>query len=171
MKRRKDSSEISRWWSDAFVLGRSQRGSQSFLFEVKQFSYFIYKVNIINILASILNLETGLNGAINLDTKGKRNQSIQSKNLAQRLTNPTFFEIVGWKRISFFPNALEQFVFDPDSAELKFEEVELPISIGNGQMKNIQMGSNFVYKSHSNTFLVWKFIIKFSLLKSYFRTP
>ena len=98
----------------------------------------------------------GLNDEVNLDSKGKRNQIIVSKNLAQRLTNPTFFEIVGWKRIPFFPNALEQFGFDPDSAELKFEEVELPISIGNGQINNFQLGPNFAYKSHPKTFLVRK---------------
>ena len=103
-----------------------------------------------------MNLETGLNGAINLDAKGKRNQSIKSKNLAQRLTNQTFFEIVGWKRIKFFQETLEIFGFDPDSAELKFEEVELPISIGNGQINNFQLGSNFAYKSHGKTFLVRK---------------
>ena len=101
-----------------------------------------------------MNLETGLNGAINLDSKGKRNQSIQSKNLAKRLTNPTFFEIVGWKRIEFFQETLEIFGFDPDSAELKFEEDELPISIGNGQINNFQLGSNFAYKCHPRTFLV-----------------
>ena len=101
-----------------------------------------------------MNLETGLNGEINLDSKGKRNQIIQSKNLAQRLTNSTFFEIVGWKRISFFQKAFEQFGFDPDSAELKFEEVELPISIGNGQINNFQLCSNFAYNSHPKSFLV-----------------
>ena len=91
---------------------------------------------------------------MNLDSKGKRNQIIHTKNLAQRLTNPTFFEIVGLKRIKFFSNSLAQFSFDPDSAQLKFEEVELPISIGNGQINNFQLGSNFAYKSHSKTFLV-----------------
>ena len=110
-----------------------------------------------------MKLEIGLNGEVNLDSKGKRNQIIFSKNLAQRLTNPTFFEIVGWKRIPFFPKTLEQFGFDPDSAELKFEEVELPISIGNGQINNFQLGSNFAYRSHSKTFLVRKFIIKYFL--------
>ena len=101
-----------------------------------------------------MNHKQGLNGKLNLDTKGKRNQIVQTKNLAQRLTNPTFFEIVGWKRIPFFQKAFEIFGFDPDSAKLEFEEVELPISIGNGQMNNFQLGSNFVYKSHTKTFLV-----------------
>ena len=96
---------------------------------------------------------SGLNGEGDLDSKEKRNQIIVSKNLAQRLTNPTFFEIVGWKRMDFFPNALEQFGFDPDLAELKFEEVELAISIGNGQINDFQLGSNFAYKSHGTTFL------------------
>ena len=105
-------------------------------------------------------MKIGLNGEVNLDSKGKRNQIIFSKNLAQRLTNRTFFEIVGWKRISFFPNALEQFGFDPVSAELKFEEVELPISIGNGQINNFQLGSNFAYMSHGMTFLVIEYIIE-----------
>ena len=99
-------------------------------------------------------MKIGLNGEVNLDSKGKRNQIIFSKNLAQRLTNPTFFEIVGWKRIPFFRNALAQFGFDPVSAELKFEEVELPISIGNGQINKFQLGSNFSYTSQSKTFLV-----------------
>ena len=118
-----------------------------------------------------MNLETGLNGEINFDSKEKRNQIIQSKNLAQRLTNSTFFEIVGWKRVEFFPSALAQFGFDPYAGELKFEEVELPISIGNGQINNFQLGPNFAYKSLGKTFLVGKFIIQFFLLKSYFRTP
>ena len=74
--------------------------------------------------------------------------------ICPRLTSPTFFEIVGWKRIPFFSKALEEFGFDPDSAELKFEEVEHPISIGNGQFNNLQLGSNFAYKSHGKTFLV-----------------
>ena len=107
-----------------------------------------------------MNLKIGLDGEVNLDSKGKRNQVTLSKNLAQRLTNSSFFEIVGWKRIPFFPEALEQFGFDPDSAELKFEEVELPISIGNGQINNFQLDFNFTYKSHGKLFLVGKSIIK-----------
>ena len=99
-----------------------------------------------------MNLSKGIKGGVNLDSKGKRNQIVQTKNLAQRLTNPTFFEIVGWKRIEFFPRTLKQFGFVPDSAELKFEEVELPISIG--KIKSFQLGSNFAYKSHNKTFLV-----------------
>ena len=101
-----------------------------------------------------MNLKKGIQGGVNLDSKAKRNQIIKAKTLAQRLTNPTFFESVGWKRITFFSNVLEQFGFDPDSAELIFEEVELPISIGNRQFNSFQLGSNFVYKSHSRTFLV-----------------
>ena len=91
-----------------------------------------------------------------MDSKAKRNQIIQTKILAQRLTNATFFEIEGWKRIPFFPKALEEFGFNRpnDSAELKFEEVELPISIGNRQFNSFQLGSTFAYKSHSKTFLV-----------------
>ena len=102
----------------------------------------------------VMNLEKGIDPGVNLDSKGKRNQIVQTKTLAQRLTSPTFFETVRWKRVPFFPNALEQFGFDPDSAELKFEEVELPISIGNGQINNFQLGPNFAYKSHPKTFLV-----------------
>ena len=101
-----------------------------------------------------MNLKTGLNGEVNLDSKGNRNQIVQTKILAERLTNPTFFEIVGWKRIPLFSETLEQFGFDPDIAKLKFEEVELPISIGNGQINIFQLGSNFAYKSYSETFLV-----------------
>ena len=101
-----------------------------------------------------MNLKKGIGGGVNLDSKGKRNQIVQTKSLAQRLTSPTFFEIVGWKRIPFFPDTLKQFGFDPDSAELNFEEVELPISIGNGQINSFQLDSNFAYKSHGKTFLV-----------------
>ena len=108
-----------------------------------------------------MNLKIGLNGEVNLDSKGKRNQIIFSKNLAQRLINPTFFEIVGWQRMKFFPKTLDQFGFDPDSAKLKFEEVELPISIGNGQINNFQLSPNFAYKSHGKTFLVRKYIIEY----------
>ena len=56
--------------------------------------------------------------------------------------------------MEFFPKTLELFGFDPDSAELKYEEIELPISIGNGQINNFQLGSNVAYKSHTKTFLV-----------------
>ena len=91
---------------------------------------------------------------MNLDSKGKRNQIVQTKILAERLTNPTFFEMVGWKRIPFFHETLDDFGFDPYATELKFEEVELPISIGNCQINNFQIGSNFVYNSHAKTFLV-----------------
>ena len=48
-----------------------------------------------------------------------------------RLVNQTFLEVEGWRRIKFFPSALKQFGFDPDSANLIFEEVRLPISISN----------------------------------------
>ena len=68
--------------------------------------------------------------------------------------------------MGFFQKTLENFGLDPDSAELKFEEVELPISIGNGQINNFQLGSNFTYKSHSKTFLVWKWNIYFSKIKN-----
>ena len=128
-------------------------------------NYFLWNLDLVislcikgnrNICARINHFDiiTGLSGEVNLDSKGKRNQIVKLKILAQRLTNPTFFEIVGWKRIPFFQETLKIFGFDPDSAELKFEEVELPISIGNGQMNNFQLGSNFVYKSHKKTFLV-----------------
>ena len=98
-----------------------------------------------------MNLSKGIKGRVNLDSMGKRNQIVQTKNLAQRLTNPTFFEIVGWKRIEFFPKTLEEFGFDPDSAELTLEKVDLPISIGNEQIYNA-MG--WTYQPHKKTFLV-----------------
>ena len=101
-----------------------------------------------------INLQKGLEGGVNLNSKGKRDQIVQMENLAQRLTTPTFLEIVGWKRIPFFQKTLEKFGFDPTSAELKFEKVELLISIGNGQINNFQLGSNFAYKCHAKTFLV-----------------
>ena len=100
-----------------------------------------------------MNLKIGLNGEVNLDSKGKRNQIVKTKNLAQRLANLTFFETVGWKRILSFPNTLEQFGFDPDSAELTLEKVDLPISIGNEQIYNT-MG--WKYHPNKKTFLVRK---------------
>ena len=98
-----------------------------------------------------MNLEIGVGGGVKVDSAGKREQVIQVEKLGKRLVNPTFFEIEGWKRIPFFPNALQQFGFDPDSAELTLEKVELPVSIGNGQIFN---ALGIPYQSHSKTFLV-----------------
>ena len=100
-----------------------------------------------------MNLEIGVAGGVNVDSAGKREQVIQVEKLGKRLVNPTFFEIGGWKRIPFFPQALKQFGFDPDSAKLTLEEVDLPISIGNEKIYNA-MG--FKYQSHGKTFLVRK---------------
>ena len=158
---KKDSSEILRWWSDALVQGHSQLGSKfASLFKTEKNNSFTssYKwISGFNIYDNYNEPLKGIQGGFNLDSKAKRNQVIQTKSLALRLTNATFFEVVGWKRIPFFLNALKEFGFDPDSAELNFEEVELPISIGNGQINNFQLGSNFAYKSHGKTFLVRKY--------------
>ena len=98
-----------------------------------------------------MNLLIGVAGGVNVDSVGKQKQVIELQKLGNRLVNPTFFEIEGWKRISFFPNVLQQFGFDPDSAELTLEKVEHPISIGNGQILN---ALGFPYQSHAKTFLV-----------------
>ena len=74
------------------------------------------------------------------------------------MVNPTFFEIEGWKRIPFFPNAIQQFGFDSDSAKLSLEEVDLPISIGNDQIYNAMSST---YHSHNKTFLVRKINLYF----------
>ena len=100
-----------------------------------------------------MNLEIGVGGGVNVDSTGKREQVIEVEKLGERLVNPTFFEVVGWKRIPFFPNALQQFGFDPDSAELTLEKVDLPISIGNEQIYN---GIGSKYQSHGKTFMVRK---------------
>ena len=100
-----------------------------------------------------MNLQTGIAGGVNVDSAGKRKQVIEVEKLGERLVNPTFFEIEGWKRIPFFQNALQQFGFDPDSAELTLEEVELPVSIGNSQ---ILSALGIHYQSHAKTFLVCK---------------
>ena len=105
-----------------------------------------------------MNLQTGVAGGVNVDSAGKREQVIEVQKLGKRLVNPTFFEIEGWKRIPFFPNALRQFGFDPDSAKLTLEEVDLPISIGNDQIYKA-MGS--AYDSHNKTFLVRKINLYF----------
>ena len=101
----------------------------------------------------IWTFQTGIGGGINVDSAGKREQVIRVKQLGERLVNPTFFEIEGWKKIKFFSKALEIFGFDPDSAELTLEEVELPVSIGNSQ---ILSALGFHYQSHAKTFLVLK---------------
>ena len=98
-----------------------------------------------------MNLKIGVAGGVNVDSVGKRKQVIQVEKLGKRLVNPTFFEIEGWKRIPFFQKTLEIFGFDPNTAKLSLEKVELPISIGNGQIFN---AFGIPYQSHLNTFLV-----------------
>ena len=98
-----------------------------------------------------MNLRIGVAGGVNLDSAGKREQVIEIEKLGERLVNPTFFEVEGWKRIPFFRKTLKIFGFDPDSAELTLEEVDLPISIGNEQIYNA-MG--WTYHSHNKTFFV-----------------
>ena len=83
---------------------------------------------------------------VNIDTKGIREQVSVSKKVAERLVSETLFEVEGWKRIQAIPLAFESFGFHQDSVSLTFEEVELPISIGN---KHLVGG-----KSFSSTFLV-----------------
>ena len=100
-----------------------------------------------------MNPPIGVAGGVNVDSAGKRKQVIEVEKLGKRLVNPTFFEIEGWKRMKFFQNALQQFGFDPDSAELTLEKVDLPISIGNEQIYNA-MGST--YQPLNKTFLVRK---------------
>ena len=53
--------------------------------------------------------------------------------------------------MKFFPNALRQFEFDPDSAELTLEKVELPVSIGSDK---ILSALGIPYQSRAKTFLV-----------------
>ena len=98
-----------------------------------------------------MNLQIGVAGDVDLDSAGKREQVIQVEKLGKRLVNPTFFEIEGWKRIPFFPTALAKFGFDPISAKLTLEEVDLPISIGNGPIYN---ANGQTYQAHDKTFLV-----------------
>ena len=68
---------------------------------------------------------------VNIDTKGLREQVSVAKKIALRLVSPTIFEVEGWKRIQDIPLAFEAFGYDTQTATVKFEEVELPISIGN----------------------------------------
>ena len=100
-----------------------------------------------------MNLEIGVGGGVNVDSAGKPKQVIEVEKLGERLVNPTFFEIEGWKRIPFFPKALTQFGFDLESAKLTLEKVDLPVSIGNDEIYNA-IGST--YHSQSKTFLVRK---------------
>ena len=107
-----------------------------------------------------MNLEIGVGGGVKVDSAGKREQVIQVEKLGKRLVNPTFFEIEGWKRIKFFPNAIERFGFDLDSAKLSPEKVDLPISIGNKQIYHA-IGST--YHPHKKTFLVRKINFSFNI--------
>ena len=104
-----------------------------------------------------MNLKTGVAGGVNEDSAGKRDQVIQVRKLGERLVNPTFFEVEGWKRIQAIPLAFESFGFDPETVTVKFEEVELPISIGN---KHFIGG-----KTYNKTFLVSFNKEKFSCFK------
>ena len=69
-----------------------------------------------------------------------------SEKVAEQLVSETLFEVEGFKRIQAIPLAFQAFGFDPDSVSLKYEEVELPISIGN---KHVMGG-----QSLPSTFLV-----------------
>ena len=51
---------------------------------------------------------------------------ISTEKLAERLVNPTLFEVEGWKRISFFPKTFDIFGFEKDSITLTYEKVEHP---------------------------------------------
>lgn len=79
-------------------------------------------------------------------------QVIDPRKLAIRLVFPTLFEVEGWKRIRFFPNTFEIFGFDLNNVQLDFEEVELPISIGNAEIYH-SAGQNYPLSCRS-TFLV-----------------
>ena len=68
---------------------------------------------------------------------------------SERLRKPKFFET----HRNFLEHAVQQFGFDSNSTELTFEEVELPISIGNGEIAN---ALGIPYQSHAKTFLVKK---------------
>ena len=74
------------------------------------------------------------------------------KTLAERLVSPTLFEVPGWKRIQFFRQTFEIFGFDKKTVSLTFDEVEHPISVGNGQVYNA-MGQPLT-KTYTKTFLV-----------------
>ena len=87
---------------------------------------------------------------VNIDEKGIREQGTYPKTVAERLVSETLFEVEGWKKIQAIPLAFQSFGYDPDSVSLKFEEVELPISIGNKYL----MGAPMRGQSRSSTFLV-----------------
>ena len=90
---------------------------------------------------------TALDG-VNLDTRGIREQISVLKKIVLRLVSPTLFEVEGCKRLQAITFAFISFGFDLKTAKIEFEEVELPISIGN---KHFIGGQTF-----SKTFLVSK---------------
>ena len=86
---------------------------------------------------------------VNIDTKGIGEQVSVSTKVAERLVSETLFEVEGWKRIQAIPLAFKAFGFDSNSVSLKFEEVELPISIGNKHLIGGQsLSSTFLVSFH-----------------------
>ena len=88
---------------------------------------------------------TALDG-VTLDTRAICEQLSESKKVALRLVSPTIYEVEGWKRIKAITAAFESFGFDHRTVSVEYEEVELPISMGN---KNFISGQTF-----NKTFLV-----------------
>ena len=88
---------------------------------------------------------------VNISTKGIREQVAVSKKVAERLVCETLFEVEGFKRIQAIPLAFQSFGFNPDSVSLEFEEVELPVSIGNKHIMGGQsLPSTFLVSFHNN---------------------
>ena len=88
---------------------------------------------------------------VNIDTKKIREQLTVTKKVAERLVSETLFEVEGWKRIQAIPLAFESFEFNPDSVSLTFEEVQLPISIGNKHLMGGQsLPSTFLVSLNMN---------------------
>ena len=94
---------------------------------------------------------------VNIDERGIREQGTHPLTVAERLVSETLFEVEGWKKIQAIPLAFQSFGFDPDSVSLKFEEVELPISIGNKHFNKHFKTSFETFETHqtlSSTYLV-----------------
>ena len=96
---------------------------------------------------------------MNIDTKGIREQVSVSKKVAERLVSETLFEVEGWKRIQAILLAFKAFGFSPDSVSLKFEKVELPISIGNKHLIGGQsLSSTFLVSFHVDIMIIYTMI-------------
>ena len=125
------------------------------LFKEQEFQ-FVDPIKFPNALSyeRMLSVLLGLDD-IKRDIKGILEQVATVKKVAEQLVSETLFEVGRWRRIQAIPTAFKAFEFDPDSVSLKFEEVQLPVSIGNKYFMGGQsLSSTFLVGSTVNTMMI-----------------